>query len=354
MSALITPQNLHAALPISPKNIETVMCAREQIKKILQGESQRLVVIVGPCSIHDTQSAYEYAEKLQKKIKQYQSTLCIIMRTYFEKARTITGWKGFIYDPDLNSTHNIEKGLHQARSLLLAINKLTVPVATEIVNPLTAPYFSDLLSWVVIGARTTESQIHRELASDLSIPVGFKNNTNGDIHAAIHAVQTAQQPHHFFNINMHGKIAVTKSLGNPYCHIVLRGSQQQSNYDDQIIQQTITTLKALRLTPRIMVDCSHGNSQKNHARQMIALRSVIHSIRTTPESIFGVMLESHLVAGRQTWVPNQPLRYGQSITDACMGWEETEIALERLHEVMQNVGMNGTRTPYAHPAKSFL
>lgn len=337
MSALITPQTLHTALPISPKSAATVANARKQIKKILLGEDHRLLVIVGPCSIHDTQSAYEYAEKLQKKIKQYQNTLCIIMRTYLEKARTTIGWKGFIYDPDLNNTHDIEKGLHQARVLLQAITELGVPVATEMVNPLTAPYFSDLISWAVIGARTTESQIHRELASSLSIPTGFKNNTNGDIRAAIEAIQTAQQSHHFLNINMSGKIAITKSSGNPHCHVVLRGSHMQSNYDHQTIQHTVATLKKLQLTPRIIIDCSHGNSQKNHTQQMIALDSVINSIAQTPESICGVMLESHLIAGKQTWQPNQALRYGQSITDACIGWEETEIALERLHEVMQNI-----------------
>lgn len=335
MSTLITPEELHNALPIMQNCIDTVTRTREQFKAILNGDDARLVVIVGPCSIHDSKSAYEYAEKLQKKISRYQNTLCIIMRTYFEKARTTVGWKGMIYDPDLNHSFSIAKGLYQARSLLLEINSLGVPTGTEILNPLTAPYFSDLMSWAVIGARTAESQIHRELASHLAMPVGFKNGTNGDVRVAIDGIQAARQPHYFLSPDLSGKIEITHSTGNAYGHVVLRGSQHQPNYDTQTVQQTVTALNDLDLIPRIMIDCSHGNSQKNHTQQLPVLQALLQRIENGDDAIFGIMLESHLIAGKQPWIPNQSLRYGQSITDACIGWEETESALEQLHEAIQ-------------------
>ncbi|PIZ03417.1 MAG: 3-deoxy-7-phosphoheptulonate synthase [Gammaproteobacteria bacterium CG_4_10_14_0_8_um_filter_38_16] len=335
MSILITPEQLHQILPITQSCRTTATHTREQLKAILNGNNKRLVVIIGPCSIHDPQSAYEYAEKLQKKIHDYRDTLCIIMRTYFEKARTTVGWKGLIYDPDLNHSFAIEKGLQIARSLLLAINSLGVPTGTEILNPLTAPYFSDLISWAVIGARTTESQIHRELASHLTMPVGFKNNTQGDVRVAIDAIQAARQPHYFLSPNLSGKMAVMQSSGNAYGHVVLRGSQYQSNYDEATIQQTVTLLNDLNLIPRVMIDCSHGNSQKNHTKQPTVLQTLIQYIEAGDRRLFGVMLESHLIAGKQPWIPHQTLRYGQSITDACIGWEETEIALEQLHQAVQ-------------------
>lgn len=335
MSILITPEELQRTLPITQSCIDTVARTREQFKAILNGDDGRLVVILGPCSIHDSKSAYAYAEKLQKKIQRYQNTLCIIMRTYFEKARTTVGWKGLIYDPDLNHSFSIDKGLHQARSLLLDINSLGVPTGMEILNPLTAPYFSDLVSWAVIGARTAESQIHRELASHLTMPVGFKNSTNGDVRVAIDGIQAARQPHYFLSPNFSGKMAIIHSTGNAYGHVVLRGSQHQPNYDEKTVQETAAALNDLDLIPRIMIDCSHGNSQKNHTQQLPVLQTLLQRIENGDDYIFGVMLESHLVAGKQAWIPNQSLRYGQSITDACIGWEETEIALEQLHEAAQ-------------------
>lgn len=335
MAPLITPANLIDTLPLTAKAAQTVAQTRLILKNILNGKDDRLAVVIGPCSIHDPTSAYEYAEKLRGQIEKHQDSLCIIMRTYFEKARTAVGWKGLINDPDLNETFELNKGLKITRSLLIAINELAVPVGAEIINPLTVPYFSDLLSWSVIGARTTESQLHRELASHLPMPVGFKNNTNGDIQVAIDAVQTAQQPHHFLHADQAGKIAIMRSTGNPYCHIVLRGSNLQANYDNDTIDQTITSLNRLDLMNRVMVDCSHGNSQKNPAQQIIALRQLIARIASGDTRIFGIMSESYLLAGKQTWIPNQPLQYGQSITDACIGWSDTEMILDELSQAMQ-------------------
>src|SRR3990167_9479032 len=312
MSPLITPANLINTLPLTAKAAQTITQARLILENILSGKDDRLVVVIGPCSIHDPTSAYEYAEKLRGQIEKHQDSLCIIMRTYFEKARTSVGWKGLINDPDLNETFELNKGLEITRSLLIAINELGVPAGAEIINPLAVPYFSDLISWSVIGARTTESQLHREIASHLPMPVGFKNNTNGDIQVAIDAVQTAQQPHHFLHADHAGKIAIMRSTGNPYCHIVLRGSNQQSNYDSDTINQAITSLNRLDLMNRVMVDCSHGNSKKNPTQQIIALRQLVTRIASGDTQIFCIMSESHLMAGKQTWIPNQLLQYGRS------------------------------------------
>lgn len=334
MAPLITPANLIDTLPLTANAAQTIVQTRHILKNILSGKDSRLVVVIGPCSIHDPKSAYEYAEKLRVAIEKHSDSLCIIMRTYFEKARTAVGWKGLINDPDLNETFELNKGLAITRSLLIAISELGVPVGAEIINPLTVPYFSDLLSWSVIGARTTESQLHRELASHLPMPVGFKNNTHGDIQVAIDAVQTAQQPHHFLHADHFGKIAITRSTGNPYCHIVLRGSNLQANYDNNTIDQAIHALNHLDLMNRVMIDCSHGNSQKNTAQQIIALRQLVARIASGDTRIFGIMSESHLMAGKQTWIPSQPLQYGQSITDACIGWSDTEMILNELSQAV--------------------
>lgn len=335
MTTLTTPSELHQTLPITQAASFTVSKARENLKNILQGKDNRLVVVIGPCSIHDPISAYEYAKKLREQVEKYHDSLCIIMRTYFEKARTSLGWKGLINDPDLNKSHDVNKGLTIARQLLIQINSLGVPTGSEIINPLTTPYFSDLLSYAVIGARTTESQLHREIASHLAMPVGFKNNTNGDMQVAIDAVQTAQQSHHFLHVNEMGKMTVTQSSGNPYCHIILRGSNHQTNYDNESIDQAVTALNHLELMNRVMVDCSHGNSQKNPANQIMALRALCGRIVSGDSRIFGIMSESHLLAGRQTWTPNHPLHYGQSITDACIGWSDTESILHELNQAVQ-------------------
>jgi 3-deoxy-7-phosphoheptulonate synthase len=334
MNTLITPEKLHRKLPFTAEALRTITEARSSLKNILSGKDNRMVVVIGPCSIHDPKSALEYAERLRKQIQKHQDTLCIIMRTYFEKARTSVGWKGLLNDPELNQSFELNKGLEITRSLLLDITAIGVPVGAEIINPLTIPYFSDLLSWSVIGARTTESQLHREIASHLPTPVGFKNNTNGDIQVAIDAVLTAQQAHHFLHVDHNGQIGITQSAGNPYCHIVLRGSNHQSNYDNQTIDQAVAALNRLDLTNRIMIDCSHGNSQKNPAQQLHALRALCSRITSGDARIFGVMSESHLMAGKQPWIPNQPLQYGQSITDACIGWADTEIILDELSQAV--------------------
>lgn len=334
-SGMITPKELLTELPITPQCLTTITRARQEIVDILHKKDDRLVVIVGPCSIHDTNSALLYAEKLRKKIDAHRDTLCIVMRAYIEKSRTAIGWKGLVNDPSLNDTFSIKEGLHIARSTLLAINELQVPVAAEMVSPFTAPYFVDLLSWAAIGARTTESQLHRELASDLPLPVGFKNNTSGDVQVAIDAITTAKQSHHFLGLNDYGNIAIRKSSGNKNCHVVLRGSHRQSNYDIPTIQNTIKSLKKARLTPRIMIDCSHDNSQKNHLVQLHVLHILAKRIEQNDQTFFGVMIESHLKAGKQRWTPHQSLIDGQSITDACLGWEDTEVALGQLSIVVQ-------------------
>lgn len=331
---LITPQELHAALQRSPQCGETVEKTREQLISILNKHDDRLVVVVGPCSIHDPQSAVMYAKKLRAQIEKHQGTLCIIMRAYLEKARTSTGWKGFVNDPHLNLTFEIQQGLHTARSMLLAINELGVPTGTEILNPFIAAYFSDLISWAAIGARTTESQIHREFAASLPMPVGFKNNTHGDVQVAIDAIQTAIQPHHFLGAGLSGKITVMQSPGNPYCHVVLRGSHYKTNYDDDSINSTVAALKQYNLIDQVMIDCSHGNSQKEYQQQMTVIDAVSARIATGDRKIFGVMLESHLTEGKQPWMPHQTMLGDQSITDPCIGWEHTEVALNQLSEAV--------------------
>ncbi|MCX7124959.1 MAG: 3-deoxy-7-phosphoheptulonate synthase [Gammaproteobacteria bacterium] len=332
--ALFTPEELQLQLPIPQKTTTMIAHKRQQLFDIMTGKDDRLVVIIGPCSIHNSESALIYAKKLQTQIKKHEKTLCIIMRTYLEKSRTSVGWKGLINDPDLNLTFDITKGLHLARSLLLEINALGVPTATEIVNPFTVGYFSDLNSWSAIGARTTESQIHRELASNLSMPIGFKNNTNGDIQVAIDAVQSALQPQHFLGLDLSGKNVILKSQGNPHCHVVLRGSKYQCNYDEETINLTVAKLNKLNLINRVMVDCSHGNSQKNHRQQMSVIESIAKSRKNGDKNCFGVMIESHLTAGKQNWIPDSPVSADQSITDACIGWAETEMALEILSDAV--------------------
>ena len=335
MSTLITPQELHTTLPRSQKSADTVTKTREQLISILNKQDDRLVVIVGPCSIHDPDSALRYAKKLRAEIQKHHGTLCIIMRAYLEKARTSTGWKGFVNDPHLNLTFEIQKGLHTARSLLLAINELGVPAGTEILNPFIASYFSDLTSWAAIGARTTESQVHREFAASLPMPVGFKNNTNGDIQVAIDAIQTAIQPHHFLGVGISGKITVMESPGNPHCHVVLRGSQHNTNYDDDSIDRTIAALNHCILINQVMIDCSHGNTQKEYRQQLSVIDTLSTRIAKGDRKLLGVMLESHLIEGKQPWIPDQVMSGDQSITDPCIGWEHTEIALNQLsHAVL--------------------
>ena len=327
---IMTPQQLIAQHPLSDAAKQTVINARQAIANILDDKDNRLLVVVGPCSIHDPFSALDYAKRLKTCIQKYKETLCIVMRTYFEKPRTQVGWKGFINDPDLNMQYNIPKGLSLARSLLCTINELGVPAGTELLNPLTTPYLMDLLSWSVIGARTVESQLHRELASSLPTPVGFKNSTSGNRLVAMDAMMVAANPHHFLGTDLTGDINTVSSSGNRHTHIILRGSQTQPNYTCDVFDETQLTLISHGLNPKIMIDCSHGNSQKNPDKQSAIVAHLANRIENNTQSPFGIMLESYLVSGKQALSNNTALTYGQSVTDPCISWEATEKALDQL------------------------
>ncbi len=323
---MITPHELGVSLPLTHRAEKTVLRARAEISAILEKKSRKLIVIVGPCSIHDPKAAIEYAEKLQVEIEKYNQTLCIIMRTYLEKSRTSIGWKGLINDPDLNQSCDIDKGLKTARALLLTINASNVPCATEMLNPLSAHYYADLIAWAVIGARTAESQPHRELASNLPMPIGFKNSTDGNIQAAINSMQAAKLPQTFLGLNHAGKVTQINSSGNAHAHIVLRGSIHSTNYNNNILNS---------ITTPFIVDCSHGNSQKDPQKQMLVLDSLCETIENNQTNIAGLMLESNLLPGKQNI--NPPLIYGKSITDACIGWEETKMALAKIDNAVRNM-----------------
>ncbi|KAA0443091.1 MAG: 3-deoxy-7-phosphoheptulonate synthase [Candidatus Thioglobus sp.] len=303
---------------------------RKNIANILKGNDQRLLVIVGPCSIHDTKAAIEYAEKLAKLRDELQDDLLIVMRVYFEKPRTTVGWKGLIYDPDLDNSNNMEKGFDLARKLLLDLAKLRLPTATEYLDLITPQYISDLISWGAIGARTTESQIHRELASGLSCPVGFKNGTDGGVQVAIDAVVSAAKTHMFWSINKKGMINRYTTAGNPNCHVILRGGRGETNFDASSIQKTAEKLAAAKLSPKLMVDFSHANSEKNFKNQIKVGANIAEQISNGSEQIFGVMIESHLYAGKQGVGALKSLKYGVSITDACIDWDDTEKLLKLL------------------------
>jgi 3-deoxy-7-phosphoheptulonate synthase len=326
---LINPEKLIAELPITETCLQTVIDARHVIEQIMHQADQRLLVIVGPCSIHNTQSALEYAELLSKAAKQFADKLFIVMRVYFEKPRTTIGWKGLISDPFLDGTFDINTGLRQARKLLLDINHLGLPAATEFLDSIIPHYLSDLISWCAIGARTSESQLHRELASGLPMPVGFKNSTDGNIQIAVDAIQVANQSHPFLTINMQGNAVLTRTPGNPNCHIVLRGSHSGPNFSEQHITEASLLLKNAKLNQSIVIDCSHGNSMKTHSLQVNVVENIIKQFTSDRKEIRGIMLESNLLAGKQN-LHDKPLVYGQSITDACMGWNETLKCLELL------------------------
>jgi len=327
---LLAPQKVIAAFPQSLPGAKVVNTARNEAIKILHGQDQRLLVIVGPCSIHDPQAALEYAGRLKEVISLYSKQLHIVMRVYFEKPRTTTGWKGLINDPHLNDSHAINDGLMMARKLLSEITALGVPAATEFMDAFSPHYLSDFISWGAIGARTTESRLHRELASGLPMPIGFKNNTDGNIQIAIDAVETASHPHHFFSINYEGTATIVETTGSSNCHIILRGSNTHSNYDEHAIEKSVTLLKAKQLNPYIMVDCSHGNSDKMHLKQIDVVNSLTKQIAKGNRYIAGVMMESFLQEGRQDLYAKATLQYGQSITDACLSWEQTSSLLEQL------------------------
>ena len=316
-------------LPSSPPAAELIYGTRHEIADLLHGKDDRLLVVVGPCSIHDTKAALEYADRLLPLRQKYQDSLVIVMRVYFEKPRTTVGWKGLINDPDLNETYNINKGLRVARRLLSELNDRGMPAATEFLDMITPQYYADLISWGAIGARTTESQVHRELASGLSCPVGFKNGTDGNLRIAIDAIRAAGVPHHFLSVTKTGHSAIVVTGGNPDCHVILRGGKEP-NYSAEHVKAAAAELGALGLGQKVMVDFSHANSRKDYRRQMEVCEDVAGQIAGGDEHIFGVMVESHLVEGRQDLKPGCEPCYGQSMTDACIGWDDTERLLATL------------------------
>jgi 3-deoxy-7-phosphoheptulonate synthase len=328
---LIPAAILLEELPITPEGEATVNRAREAIGRVLRGEDDRLVVVVGPCSIHDVQAARDYARLLKVQCDKHRDDLVIVMRVYFEKPRTTVGWKGLINDPDLDNGFNINKGLRLARGLLRDLADMGIPSGCEFLDTITPQFIADLVSWGAIGARTTESQVHRELASGLSVPVGFKNGTSGSIDIAVEAVMAASHPHTFLSVTKQGLAAIVHTRGNASCHVILRGGKHSGpNYGADAIAEVVAQLAERKLPPRVMVDASHGNSDKDHRRQPIVARAVGEQLALGSTSVFGVMLESHLVGGRQDQKPDVVLTYGQSITDGCLGWEDTVPVLDEL------------------------
>jgi len=332
---VIAPVQVHTEMPISEAAAQTTALARQDIHKILAGLDDRLVVVVGPCSIHDPIAAHEYARLLKVIKDELEDDLVIVMRVYFEKPRTTVGWKGLINDPDLDSSFNINKGLRIARRLLLDVNEAGVPAATEYLDLITPQYVSDLIAWGAIGARTTESQGHRELASGVSCPIGFKNSTDGTIKIAIDAIGAAMSPHHFISLNKAGHSAIFSTTGNEDVHIILRGGNDRPNYDAVSVEQVAEGLVNAELKPNIMIDFSHANSLKQCQRQLIVGDDVAQQITNGDHRIMGVMIESHLKAGSQKVVEGQPLVYGQSITDACLSWDDTVPLLRELAQAVQ-------------------
>jgi 3-deoxy-7-phosphoheptulonate synthase len=323
---LLPPSQLHEDIPASEQAIQTVSTARLALADILSGRDPRLLVVVGPCSIHDATAAMDYARRLKTLSDELKDQLFIVMRVYFEKPRTTVGWKGLINDPRMDDTFRIEEGLRLARQLLVDINELGLSCGTEALDPITPQYLGDLIAWSAIGARTTESQTHRELASGLSSPVGFKNGTDGNLEVALNAMLSAAQPHAFLGINGDGQVAITQTRGNAFGHLILRGGAVP-NYDSVAVAQAEAALRAAKLPVNIVVDCSHANSRKNHALQTLVLKDVVHQIADGNRSIKGVMLESNLFEGNQKLGKPNDLRYGVSITDACIDWDTTAACL---------------------------
>lgn len=332
---ILAPRELMLAYPISEKAANVVHDARQGVYDVLDGKDDRLVVIIGPCSIHDTRAALEYAGKLKPLIDSLKDDLLIIMRVYFEKPRTTIGWKGLINDPDLDNSFHINKGVRMARELLLNLSEMGVPAGHEYLDLISPQYVSDLVSWGAIGARTTESQGHRELASGLSCPVGFKNGTDGRIQIAIDAMGAAKKSHNFMSLTLQGHSAIFVTTGNPYTHVILRGGSRP-NYDRESVNEAAEKLEESGLNSKIMVDCSHANSSKRFEKQVEVCRDIIHQLKTGQKNIFGVMIESHLVEGRQDYKKGARLTYGQSITDACIGWEASEKLLHELAEAVRD------------------
>ena len=333
---LASPAQIHEQFPLTETAAVTTALARQEIQAVMSGDDDRLVVIVGPCSIHDPKSAIEYANKLLALKEELKEDLVIIMRVYFEKPRTTVGWKGLINDPDLDNTYSVNKGLGIARNLLLDINNLGVPAGCEYLDLITPQYTADVVSWGAIGARTTESQCHRELASGLSCPVGFKNGTNGGLKIAVDAIGAASNPHHFLSVTKEGRTAIFNSTGNEYTHIILRGGSNEPNCSATHVQESASLLEGAGLNTNIMIDFSHANSYKTPSRQLEVCENVCEQISGGEKRVFGVMVESHLVEGNQKVVEGQDLTYGQSITDGCIGWADTEELCRMLSNAVRS------------------
>ena len=333
---LVPPALLHKDLPNDAEVVNTVVSARRRIQAILRGDDARILVIVGPCSVHDVAAARDYAAQLAPLRERFASQLEVVMRVYFEKPRTTVGWKGLINDPHLDGSYDINTGLRRARSLLVDLAREGMPCATELLDPVVPQYIADLISWTAIGARTTESQTHREMASGLSMPIGYKNGTDGSASIAVNAIESASRPHHFLGINADGQASIVSTTGNPNGHLVLRGGKSGSNYHLEAVEGAVNELKKAGLVDRLMVDCSHGNSNKDYRRQVDVLMAVADQVRAGSTHVMGVMLESHLVEGNQklpndlSFHPLEQLTYGQSITDACIDMATTADLLEQL------------------------
>ncbi len=338
ITVLPPPEHLIRFFPIRGTAVEQLIGqTRRNIHRILQGQDDRLLVVIGPCSIHDPAAALDYARRLQPLREQHRDTLEIVMRVYFEKPRTTVGWKGLINDPYLDGSFRIDEGLRIARQLLIEINRLGLPAGSEFLDVISPQYIGDLISWGAIGARTTESQVHRELASGLSAPIGFKNGTDGNIRIASDAILAAARGHHFLSVHKNGQVAIVQTKGNPDCHLILRGGKSP-NYDAASVAAASAELQAAQIPARLMVDCSHANSSKQHQRQIEVAADIGGQIAAGSRSIMGVMVESHLKAGAQKFTPGkdsvQALEYGQSITDACIAWDDTQLLLQGLAEAV--------------------
>jgi 3-deoxy-7-phosphoheptulonate synthase len=333
---LIPPAILVEELPLSEQGSATVARAREQVARILNEQDDRVVVIVGPCSIHDPVAAMDYAGRLKAIADELRDDLCIVMRVYFEKPRTTVGWKGLINDPRLDGSFVINEGLRRARRLLVDLAELGLPAGCEFLDPISPQFTADLVSWGAIGARTTESQVHRELASGLSMPIGFKNGTDGGVQIAIDAVRSSAHPHNFLGVTEQGLCAIVSTRGNPDCHVILRGGASGPNYDAVSVQKTADALRTAGLPARIMIDTSHGNSSKDHRKQPLVARDIAEQVSEGETAIFGVMIESFLEEGRQDLVDPDTLRYGQSITDACLDWAATMPVLQGLAQAVRS------------------
>jgi 3-deoxy-7-phosphoheptulonate synthase len=335
---LISPAILMEELPATDDVTQAIVRGRDAASRILHGEDDRLLVVVGPCSIHDPEAAIEYAQRLADVQDRVGNELCLVMRSYFEKPRTTVGWKGLINDPHLDGSFAINEGLRRARRFLLEVAHLGLPAANEFLDPITPQFIADLVSWGAIGARTSESQVHRELASGLSMPVGFKNGTEGNVQIAIDAMKSAANPHHFLSVTKQGVAAIVATKGNEDCHLILRGGASGPNYDAVSLEQAVSSLESAGLETRVMIDCSHANSAKDHQRQPDVLRDVAAQVAGGSRTIMGLMLESFLVDGRQHHSQDgdpTKLVYGQSVTDECMGWERTEPLFDELAEAVQ-------------------